>query len=82
MIGQDGYHLLQQIYHDEAPPHLRTIPAVDILRQVWLQNYYLEEETIHWRDQEKRPPAAVLIRSPYDVAVRCSAPNGVATKSI
>jgi len=72
VIGQDGYHLLQQIYHDEAPPHLRTIPAVDILRQVWLQNYYLEEETIHWRDQKKRPPAAVLIQSPYDVAVRNS----------
>lgn len=72
IIGQDGYHLLKQIYGDDAPPHLRTTPAIDVLRQVWLQNYYIEKETIQWRDQKKMPPSAVLITSPYDVEVRYS----------
>ena len=72
IIGQDGYYLLRQIYGDDAPPHIRTIPAIDVLRQVWLQNYYLEEETIEWREQKKMPPSAVLITSPYDVEVRYS----------
>jgi transposase len=39
-IGQDGLHLLRQIYRDAAPSHLRALPAVEILRQVWVQQYY------------------------------------------
>ena len=41
-IGQDGYHLLLQIYADDTRPHLQALPAVDILRQVWVQHYYIE----------------------------------------
>lgn len=72
VIGDDGHYLLRQIYSEKAPAYLSAIPAVDVLRQVWLQNYYIEGETIEWRDQKKMPPAAVLIRSPYDVEVRYS----------
>jgi transposase len=71
-IGQDGYRLLSQIYAAAAPPHLRTIPAVDILRQVWLQHYYLEGDKISWRDQKNFPPSGVIIASPYDLEVRYS----------
>lgn len=71
-IGQDGYHLLSQIYTDEARPHLRTLPAVDILRQVWVQHYYIEEEKISWREQKNFPPSGVMIASPYDVESRYS----------
>src|ERR687886_2020130 len=35
-IGQDGLHLLTQIYGDAAPSHVRALPAVEILRQVWV----------------------------------------------
>ena len=65
-IGKDGYHLLSQIYADETRPHLRTIPAVDILRQVWRQHYYIEAGKISWRDQKNFPPSGVMIASPYD----------------
>lgn len=71
-IGQDGYHLLQRIYLDDSSPHLRMIPAIDVLRQVWVQNYYIEGEAIAWRDQKNMPPSAVLITSPYDLEVRYS----------
>ncbi len=66
-IGQDGYHLLSQIYADETKPHLRTIPAIDILRQVWIQHYYIEDDKVSWRDQKNFPPSGIVITSPYDV---------------
>ncbi len=72
VIGRDGHHLLARIYAEGAPPHLRTIPAVDVLRQVWLQHYYPDEETVSWRDQKNFPPSSVMIASPYDLDVRYS----------
>jgi hypothetical protein len=33
-IGRDGLHLLTEIYRDSAPPYVRAVPAVEILRQV------------------------------------------------
>ena len=38
-IGQDGVHLLTQIYGAAAPAALRALPAVETLRQVWIQQY-------------------------------------------
>ena len=35
-IGQDGYHLLDAIYGDEAPDWLRELPSVQVLRRVWI----------------------------------------------
>ncbi len=71
-IGQDGHHLLSQVYAAVAPPHLRTIPAIDVLRQVWVQHFYVEEKKISWRDQKNFPPSSVMIASPYDLEVRYS----------
>jgi transposase len=38
-IGHDGWRLLAAIDHADAPPWLREVPAVVILRRVWIQNY-------------------------------------------
>lgn len=75
-IGRDGYYLLTQIYADEAPAHLRVIPAVDILRQVWIQQFYVQDSQLRWRSQANIPPAAKMIASPYDVQVRLSEKRG------
>jgi hypothetical protein len=39
------------------------VPAVEILRRVWLQQYYIEGETVRWRGSktEGLPPAAPKI---------------------
>ena len=37
-IGHDGWRLLAAIDHADAPPWLREVPAVAILRRVWMQN--------------------------------------------
>lgn len=42
-IGQDGHRLLAAIYAADAPPFLNQLPAVETLRQVWVQRYLLDE---------------------------------------
>jgi transposase len=70
-IGADGYALLAMSYAVDAPVWLRELPAVEILRRVWLQQFYKEVaedgERLHWRtDAQGLPPAARFISSPYD----------------
>jgi hypothetical protein len=38
-IGHDGWRLLAAIDHADAPPWLREVPAVAVLRRGWMQNY-------------------------------------------
>ena len=38
-VGQDGSHLLSALFGSGAPTWLREVPAVEILRRVWVQNY-------------------------------------------
>jgi transposase len=65
-IGQDGFQLLTWVRGADAPLWLREIPAVEILRQVWLQQFWVEEGQIRWRSNENIPPASRVISSPYD----------------
>jgi transposase len=69
-IGQDGVHLLTQIYGAAAPGALRALPAVETLRQVWVQQYYQASGTVRWRDAKNCPPASLLMASPYDLESR------------
>jgi transposase len=39
VIGRDGSTLLTDIFALDAPALLREIPAVEILRRIWVQNY-------------------------------------------
>jgi DDE family transposase len=71
-IGRDGIALLDAIRRD-APAWLAQIPAVEILRQIWLQRYYTDDEgQIRWRRAGNLPPGARQICSPYDVEARFS----------
>ncbi len=72
-IGNDGLHLLQQIYSGDAPSYLRAIPSVETLRRVWLQNYFFEDDCLHWRREGNLPPASLRIISPYDEEAHFSA---------
>lgn len=71
-IGQDGFQLLKWVRGADAPLWLREIPAVEILRQVWIQQFCLEEGQIRWRSNENIPPASRLISSPYDTQAHMS----------
>ena len=39
-VGADGYQLLDTVWAAEAAPYLRTLPALEALRQIWVQQYY------------------------------------------
>jgi transposase len=68
-IGRDGVVLLKAVWADETPPEVRTLPIVDVLRRIWVQQFYLEAETVHWRTKKQwgQPPATLMIASPEDV---------------
>jgi transposase len=65
-IGHDGWRLLAAIDHADAPLWLREVPAVAILRRVWMQNYWWDGAQLHWREADTIPPAAQFMSSPYD----------------
>src|SRR5262245_42809763 len=66
-IGRDGWQLRAAIDHPDAPPWLREVPAVAILRRVWSQNYWWDGTQLQWCEADNIPPAARFISSPYDV---------------
>ncbi len=69
-IGTDGYRRLPAVYAPTAPAWLAELPAVETLRRVWVQQYFVEEGRCHWRSAEQIPPPALLIASPYDLDAR------------
>lgn len=71
-VGQDGITLLNALAAHAALTPLRCLPAVEILRQVWVQQFVFEEGRLRWRDKKELPPAAILINSPYDAEARYS----------
>ncbi len=72
LIGRDGSTLLTHIYAADAPAFLREIPAVELLRRIWVQNYMWVEGQIHWRSNDDLPPGKEFINSPYDQEARYS----------
>lgn len=69
-IGRDGQQLLTAIYADTAPPELRGLLEVELMRRVWIQQYYVEAGQVKWRDKDNLPPQHLLIQSPYDPEAR------------
>jgi transposase len=67
-IGQDGYDLLECIYLTETPLEIRQLPAVEMMRRIWVQQYYHDDEGTHWRTKKKwgQPAAGQMIASPDD----------------
>jgi transposase len=85
-IGQQGRELLDAVFDPLAPEWLRSVPAVETLRQVWVQNYQRVEDVVRWRSSENIPPPSRYIGSPYDEEAhyepRNGAPPGWDIKSI
>lgn len=74
-IGADGYWLMVHAFAAEAPTAVRTAASLEVLRQVWVQQYYLLEtadvETqVSMRNAEDLPPAENQLCSPYDADAR------------
>ena len=59
-IGQQGRALLDALFDPTAPEWLRQVPAVDILRRVWVQNYQSVENVVQWRRSREYSPCVSL----------------------
>lgn len=72
-IGQDGRQLLLAIYGPTAPDWLGQVAAVNRLRQVWLQQYWVDEVgQLRLRAGEDLPPVDLRMQTPYDPEARYS----------
>jgi transposase len=71
-LGTDGHHLLWALSEPATPAWLREMPAIQLLRQVWLQQFYAPPagQPVRWRRAEDLPPAPLLISSPDDPDAR------------
>jgi transposase len=65
-IGEQGRELLDALFDPTVPQWLRQVPAVELLRQVWVQNYQRIDDRVRWRSSEHIPPPSRYIGSPYD----------------
>jgi transposase len=79
--GRDGYHLLRQVHAPGAPGWLAGLPAVQALRRIWIQQFYLDGgaggEKVIWRgDEQGLPPGRSRLVSPYDLDVRYAEKRG------
>lgn len=80
VYGADAVALLRAVFAPTSPAWLCELPAVQTLRVVLVQNYYITtdgrgREVIRRReaDTDGLPPARVRITSPYDTDARWAA---------
>jgi transposase len=66
LIGRQGRALLDALFEPTAPQWLGQVPAVEVVRQVWVQNYQRIDDAVRWRSSENIPPPSRSIGSPYD----------------
>jgi len=78
--GTDAVVLLRAVHDAGAPPWLREVPVVDVLRRVLVQNYVITldatgREVIRVReaDTDGLPPGRTRLSSPYDTDARWAA---------
>jgi transposase len=77
-IGADGAFLLSAVHTSPGADQLRQLPGVEMLRRVWVQQYWVENQAdgqgrIRLRTNEHQPPGEQRIHSPYDAEARYSA---------
>jgi transposase len=80
-VGMDGFDLLEAVHADQAPAWLREVPAVVVLRTVWLTQYHRMvtdqgRQEVAWREDKDLPPSRARICSPYDTDARYATKRG------
>ncbi len=65
-VGKDGLYLLNSIYESESHHWLWEVEAVQILRQVWLHQFYDLDGELKLRPAKDLPPTSLRFGSPYD----------------
>ena len=71
-VGEDGFALLALLARPETPEGLRSLPKVEVLRQVWERHFVREPAAGGGgvRLRGKADPSAPAVVSPYDPEAR------------
>jgi transposase len=80
-VGEDGFALLDALETAEAPPDLRELPSIAVLRRMWHRHYERTSDgtagdrqpsvsRVRFRPNRDLPPAAEGSESPYDPEAR------------
>jgi transposase len=77
VMGADGKWLLEAIDGAVEQPWLQQVPAVQVLRQVWSEQYLADAGRLRWREIKEIPIPAHMISSPYDADARYSSKRSV-----
>jgi transposase len=72
-IAADGFYLLEALAAPEAPSQAAQLPEVQVLAQVWQQQFEYQDDGPRWRPAAAKPPASQVIITPHDPEVRFSA---------
>ncbi|MCX5215477.1 transposase [Kitasatospora sp. NBC_00240] len=75
-VGRDGFTLLEAAFTPGAPGWLREVPAVQVLRRAWVEQYHRDGEGVRWREAKDLPPGRHRLASPYDPDARYSVKRG------
>ncbi|GGN56061.1 hypothetical protein GCM10011579_016730 [Streptomyces albiflavescens] len=80
VYGQDGFTLLEAVHAPHTPVWLRELPALRVLRSVWLQNYHRTVTEagpeVARRESGDLPPGRLRLASPYDTDARYGLKQG------
>ncbi|MEV4378092.1 IS1182 family transposase [Streptosporangium sp. NPDC049644] len=69
-VGRDGFMVLEAVFALDAPRWLRQIPALQVLRRAWVEQYHRDDEGVRRREGKDLPPARRRLSSPYDPDTR------------
>jgi hypothetical protein len=76
-VGRDGLVPLEALYGPDAPAGLADLEAVQVLRATWIQQFYLHDGQVRWRNEQTGlPPGKLLILNPYDLDARPGVKRG------
>ncbi|WP_316745956.1 transposase [Streptomyces sp. MK7] len=75
-VGRDGFTVLEAVFSPTAPGWLRQIPAVEVLRRAWVEQYHRDGEGVRRREGKDLPPARHRLSSPYDLDARYGMKRG------
>ncbi len=74
-VGRDGIELLTRVYAEQ--PELGQLQQVEVLRRVWVLQYYQDEDDqTRWRRKGNTPPGERILTSPHDTDARLSKKRG------
>ena len=76
-VGEDGSYLLTKLFETTPLHWLWERTTVQVLRQVWVHQFYYSDGQLKLREEGNLPPSSIRYDSPYDPEVHYSSKRGM-----